>query len=116
MAAMIGGIVARHSLVRERPQMVDDGRGGVEADFTNATPTDLHGWALDAGNTVADLQNRDAASIRWTARGPFDADVERHDRIVVFGEQFKIDGAVVRQPGPSPRTSHTILMLVSWEG
>lgn len=113
---MIGGVVARHTLVRERPQMVDNGRGGVEADFTDATPVDLPGWALDAGNTVADLQNRDGAAIRWTARGPFDADVERHDRITVFGERCKIDGAVVRQPGPSPRTSHTILSLVAWEG
>lgn len=113
---MIGGIVARHTLVRERPDMVDNGRGGTEADFTDATAVDLAGWALDAGNTTADLQNRDGASIRWTARGPFEADVERHDRVIVFGEQLKIEGAVVRQPGPSPRTSHTILLLVAWEG
>lgn len=96
--------------------MVDNGRGGVEADFTGVTSVDLPGWALDAGSTIADLQNRDGAVIRWTARGPFDADVERHDRITVFGEQFKIDGGVVRQPGPTPRTSHTILLLVNWEG
>lgn len=96
--------------------MVDNGRGGLEADFTNATVAPLAGWALDAGSTIADLQNRDGAAIRWTARGPYAADVERHDRITVLGEQFKIDGAVVRQPGPSERTSHTILLLVNWEG
>lgn len=113
---MIGGIVARHTIGRERPAMVDDGRGSVEADFTDATLVELPGWALDAGATSADLQNRDAAAVRWTARGPFAADIERHDRITVFGETFKIDGAVVRQPGPTPRTSHTILVLVNWEG
>ncbi|WP_159576097.1 hypothetical protein [Microbacterium sp. 8M] len=116
MAAVIGGLVDRHTLVRERPVMVDDGRGGLEPDSTTATPVDLPGWALDAGATVADLQNRDGALIQWTARGPFDADVQRHDRITVFGEKFQIDGAVVRQPGPSPRTSHTILLLKNWEG
>lgn len=113
---MIGGSVARHTIARERPQMIADGRGGVEPDFTTATPQPLHGWALDAGNTVADLQNRDGALIQWTARGPFDADVQRHDRITVFGRGFKIDGAVIRQPGPSAATSHTILLLADWEG
>lgn len=96
--------------------MVDDGRGGTEADFTNAEEVELRGWALDAGNTIADEQNRDGALIQWTARGPFAADVERHDRITVLGDQLEIDGAVRRQPGPSPATSHTILLLKMWEG
>jgi hypothetical protein len=97
--------------------MVDDGRGGVEATYPDPVVADaLSGWALDAGNTLADAQNRDGALIQWTARGPFAADVERHDLIVVFGEKFQIDGGVVRQPGPSSTTSHTILLLKAWEG
>ncbi|QTV79483.1 hypothetical protein [Microbacterium sp. NIBRBAC000506063] len=96
--------------------MVTDGRGGREPDFTGATSVDLDGWALDAGNTLADQQNRDGALIQWTARGPFDADIDRHDRITVSGEQFKIDGAVIRQPGPTAATSHTILLLAKWKG
>lgn len=113
---MISGLVARHTLTRERPVRVADGRGGEKLDFTAATPVPLAGWALDAGNTVADAENRDGASIEWTARGPFAADVERHDRIVLFGEQYQIVGGVRRQPGPSPLTSHTILLLKRWEG
>lgn len=113
---MIGGLVARHTIGRERPELVDDGRGGQEPDFTDATVVDLPGWALDAGDTTADAEHRDGALIQWTARGPFLADVKRHDRITVFGEQFLIDGAVIRQPGPTPRTSHTILKLKAWEG
>lgn len=109
-------MVARHTIARERPQMVADGRGGMEADFTAATPVDLPGWALDAGNTISDEQNRDGALIQWTARGPFTADVERHDRVTVLGSRFKITGAVVRQPGPTSATSHTILLLANWEG
>lgn len=96
--------------------MVDDGRGGLEADFAGVSPVELDGWALDAGATVKDLQNRDGASISWTARGPITADVERHDRITVFGERFQINGDVVRQPGPTALTSHTILLLERWEG
>lgn len=116
MDAVIGGLVARHTISRERPVMVADGRGGQEADFTNAQSVDLPGWALDVGNTIADDQNRDGALIQWTARGPLAADVERHDRITVLGKTFQIDGAVRRQPGPTPRTSHTILLLKKWEG
>ena len=113
---MITGLTSRHTIQRERPDAVPDGRGGIEYDFTGAVLVYLPGWALDAGNTLADEQNRDGALIQWTARGPFTADVERHDRITVFGEQFLIDGAVRRQPGPSSLTSHTILLLREWVG
>lgn len=113
---MIGGLVARHTLVAERPHLVDDGRGGERKDFTGVVGVDLPGWALDAGATTKDLQNRDGASIVWTARGPYGADIERYDRVTVLGERFEIDGAVVRQPGPTALTSHTILLLKRWDG
>lgn len=113
---MITGLTSRHTIQRERPTPVSDGRGGIEYDFSGAVLVDLAGWALDAGATVEDLQNRDGAEITWTARGPYGADVERHDRITVFGIQYRIDGAVRRQPGPTDLTSHTILALASWEG
>lgn len=113
---MIGGRVARHSIGRERPARVPDGRGGHKSDFTDAEVVELRGWALDAGPTTRDDVNRDGAEIVWTARGPMSADVDRFDRITVLGETFQIDGAVRRQPGPSARTSHTILLLKKWEG
>lgn len=112
---MIRGRVARHTIQRERPVVVADGRGGEAHDFSNAVKVDLHGWALDSGATVEDLQNRDGAEITWTIRGPFDADVERHDRVTVLGETFRIEGGVRRQPGASSRTSHTILALSRWD-
>ena len=113
---MIGGLTARHKIGRERPELVDDGRGGERLDFSNAVLVELKGWALDAGATAKDAENRDGARIEWTARGPFTADVERHDRITVFGEQYQIEGAVRRQPGPTELTSHTLLTLTRWEG
>ena len=113
---MIPGLTARHTLMRERPTMVDDGRGGLEPDFTGTTAVPLTGWALDPGVTVKDMVNRDAGNITWTARGPHTADVERHDRIIIAGDQYKINGEVVRYPGPTPMTSHTILLLERWSG
>lgn len=113
---MIGGMVARHTLVRERPTRVADGRGNERSDFTGVEPVELRGWALDAGSTVRNMEHRDGAKISWTARGPYTVDVERFDRITVFGEPFMIEGAVLRQPGPTGRTSHTILFLAKWKG
>ena len=113
---MIGGLVARHSIVRKRPTMVSDGRGGQEPDYASTTDIAITGWAADAGNTVEDTTNRDGASIEWTLRGPFDADVQRHDLITLFGDDYLIDGEVLRQPGPTGATSHTILRLVRWVG
>lgn len=114
---MIGGRVANHTLTRRRPTMVDDGRGGEVAEWPDPPDdTPIPGWALDVGNTLEDVQNRDGDLIQYTARGPFGADVERHDHMIVLGEEFEIDGGVRRQPGPSPRTSHTILLLKRWEG
>lgn len=113
---MITGLTARHTLIGERPHRVPDGRGGEHNDFTGVIGVDLPGWGLDVGNTLRDAQNRDGAQVTWTARGPYTADVERHDRITVLGEQYQIDGAVRRQPGPTSLTSHTILLLIRWEG
>lgn len=114
---MIGGLVARHTLTRRRPNRVPDGRGGERLEWPDpSADVALPGWSLDAGNTVEDIQNRDGALIQWTARGPFNADVERHDHLFVFGEEYEIDGAVRRQPGPTAMTAHTILLLKRWEG
>lgn len=114
---MIGGLVARHSLRVHRAPVVDDGRGNLAADWSQAGPArESKGWALDVGNTVEDTANRDGAMVEYTARGPFAADVRSTDRIELFGEMYGVSGDVRRQPGPTPRTSHTILTLTKWTG
>ena len=112
---MIGGRVARHTLGILRAAETSDGRRTVR-DWPNATTTPSPGWALDVGDTAVDNAQREGGSVAYTARGPFDADVQQTDRVVILGETFLIDGAVVRQPGPTARTSHTILRLVRWVG
>lgn len=113
---MISGLVARHPIIRKRPTLVSDGRGGTEPDYTTTTNVTIPGWAADAGNTVEDRTNRDGTSIEWTLRGPHAADVQRHDLVELFGDDYQIDGDVMRQPGPTAATSHTILRLVKWVG
>ena len=113
---MIGGPVARHTLTVRRAPLVEDDRGNQERDWANAEETPIPGWALDAGNTSQDLQNRDGSSVEYTARGPFNADVQGSDRVLYAGDVYEITGGVRRQPGPSALTSHSILLLTRWNG
>lgn len=113
---MIGGRVARETILIARAPLVDDGRGNETRDWDNAVPAVSHGWAVDTGGTQDDPINRDGASVAYVLRGPFDAPVDKDDHVSVLGGVFKIDGAPLRQPGVSPLTSHTILRLVAWEG
>lgn len=113
---MIGGRVARHTIVRVRAPLVDDGRGNQARDWDRAVETSLPGWAVDVGATVEDVVNRDGASTEYTIRGPYAADLATSDRVRLLGGLYEVDGAVLRQPGPSAATSHTVVRLTSWEG
>lgn len=113
---MIGGLVARHTITVVRAPLVDDGRGNRTRDWTAAVDLERPGWAIDSAGTAEDDTNRDGSSTEYTLRGPFAADVAATDRVRLFGDLYLIDGGVLRQPGPSPLTSHTILRLIRWEG
>lgn len=113
---MIGGRVARHTIVIVRAPLVDDGRGNQIPDWGNATRRDSQGWAVDAGDTTENLDGRDSTTATWTIRGPYAVDVVATDHVELLGVECEIVGAVLRQPGPSERTSHTILRLRSVTG
>lgn len=113
---MIGGTVARHRIDVIRAPLVDDGRGNMTRDWDNATETTSLGWAVDAGSTVEDESHRDGSAVEYTIRGPYTADVVAADRVRLLGGLFQISGGVLRQPGPSPLTAHTILRLTRWDG
>ena len=113
---MIGGTVDRHTIGVVRAPMIDDGRGNPKADWKNATVTPSEGWASDVGNTAENLDGRDSETAEWTLRGPFAADVRASDRIDVLGVRCTITGAVMRQPGATDLTSHTILRLKRVDG
>lgn len=113
---MISGVVARHTLTVRRAPLVDDGRGNMTRDWSASADHASAGWAVDAGDTTEDTVNRDGASVAYTCRGPWGADIAAGDRVVLFGELFEITGGVLQQPGPSPVTSHVIVKLTNWTG
>ena len=113
---MIGGLASRHTVDIIRGTEVDDGRGGTIIDMSSATRTPSEGWAVDAGDTTENVDGRDSTTVHYTIRGPLTADVRPADQIDLFGIDHEIVGGVLRQPGPTPRTSHTILRLRSVTG
>ncbi|UGS26326.1 hypothetical protein K8F61_17120 [Microbacterium resistens] len=113
---MISGVVARHSITIVRAPLVEDGRGNEARDWEHAAESASAGWAIDVGASGEDTVNRDGSSVAYTLRGPFAADVQATDRVRLFGDLYDVDGGVLRQPGPSPVTSHTIIRLIRWEG
>lgn len=108
---MIIGTVASHTVQVVRAVMVDDGRGNESPSWGSASKTPSEGWAIDAGNTAENLDGRDSDTAEWTIRGPFNADVRPTDRIELLGATCSIIGAVMRQPGATDLTSHTLLRL-----
>lgn len=113
---MIGGAVDRQKIVVVRAPLVDDGRGNQTRDWANAAETESEGWAVDTAAAADDVANRDGASVAYLLRGPYRADVEDTDRVRLFGALYEVTAGVLRQPGVTPRTSHTILQLTRWEG
>ena len=113
---MIGGPVARHTVTVIRAQSTPDRRGDAERDWEHAARTGIPGWAVDAGDTADLTDGRTGSSASWTIRGPFNADVVPSDRIELLGVECDIDGEILRQPGPSALTSHTIIRLTRVEG
>lgn len=113
---MIGGRVARHTIVVVRAPLVDDGRGNQARDWSQASEFESPGWAVDVGASGEDTVNRDGESIEYTIRGPFNADLLGSDRVRLLGGLYRVAGAVGRQPGVSAATSHSVARLVNWEG
>jgi hypothetical protein len=103
-------------VTRKRAPLVDDGQGGFERDWSAAVSEPLGGWGVSAGGTEEDEERRDGSRVEYTVRGAFDADVLPSDRVVLFGDEFEIDGGVLRQPSPNGLADHTILRLKRWEG
>ncbi|KAA9133757.1 hypothetical protein [Microbacterium caowuchunii] len=113
---MIGGLVARHAITVVRAPLVDDGRGNESRDWSKAKEHESKGWAIDAGSTTEDEVNREGAAIEYTIRGPFSADIAASDRVRLLGGLYAVEGGVLRQPGPTALTGHTLVRLVAWEG
>jgi hypothetical protein len=110
-------LVFNQTITRRRAPSSTNSRGEVVRSWDSAVDAPLSGWALDAGDTSEVNDGRDGIVRVWTARcRSLTVDLVDSDRVVVFGVEYLIDGAVLRQPGPSSMTSHTILRLVHVDG
>lgn len=110
--------VFRHTINVVRAEPTEDRRGNITRDWASATETPSERWAIDTDSEgTHDLgDGRGGSASRWILRGPYEADIVASDRIRMLGILCEIDGEVLRQPGPSRRTSHTIIRLTRVEG
>lgn len=108
--------VFRHTIDVIRAEATEDRRGNVSRDWTDAAETPSERWAIDTEESADLGDGRTGNTSRWIIRGPYEADIVASDRIRLLGVLCEIDGDVIRQPGPSRRTSHTIIRLTRVEG
>lgn len=109
--------VFQHTLTRLRVAEVEDTRGNKVRRWADAASQPMPGWAVDVGDTTEDRAGREGTTVSYTARKlGLEVDVTSADRLVLFGETFEVAGGVLRQPGPSRRTSHTIVRLTRATG
>lgn len=106
---------ATASIVRERAQLVDDGHGNEEFDWSgDLDRLPIDGCSVQPGVTAEDAQHRDAALIAFTVWAPAGIDVESTDRVSLSGTPFEIDGEPERWE--TGILDHTKLYLKRWEG
>lgn len=108
--------VFRHTITVVRAEATEDRRGNVTRDWDTATEAPSTRWAIDTEESADLGDGRGGSTSRWIIRGPYEADIVASDRIRLLGILCEIDGEVLRQPGPSRRTSHTIVRLTRVEG
>lgn len=73
-------------------------------------------WNIDAGDTDEDTAARQGTVVEYTIRKRGRVDLVDSDRIVYDGSVYAIEGEIRWQPGPSARTSHTIVRIRRAEG
>jgi hypothetical protein len=103
-------LIFRHVLHRVRVTNTQD-RYGNEVPGSWSEPTPLIGWAVDAGDTSEDRNRGEGSTVEYTVRHIGQVDVLASDRIVYMGKTYEVEGEVRYQPGPTDRTSHTIIRL-----
>ena len=108
--------VFRHTIDVIRAPAAEDRRGNTTRDWGTATETPIPRWAIDTEESGDLGDGRTGSTSRWVIRGPYEADIVASDRVRLLGILCEIDGDVLRQPGPSRRTSHTIVRLTRVEG
>lgn len=95
------------TVTRIRPAAASDPYSGedTELDWASATSTDLPGFAVAPGGFVENEDpDRSSVDIAFTLYGPYAADIEPLDRIVVRGLTCEVSGK--RQDWRNPFTGN----------
>lgn len=83
------------TVIRQRATPVEDPYSGepIGLDWDNPNELDLEGCAIWPGsaNEIYAI-GRNSEDVELTVAAPSGSDVKRHDRIVVRGEVFEVDG------------------------
>jgi hypothetical protein len=110
-------VIFNHPLQRLRVEVEQDRHGNdVPGSWDGAQPVAIGLWAVDAGDTDEDVDAREGTVVEYTVRKRGRADLVESDRVVWDGDVYAIEGAIRWQPGPTSRTSHTIVRLRRAEG
>jgi hypothetical protein len=109
--------VFSHTVGILRPTVAQDSAGDDVVSWAGVVPISSSGWAVGVGDATENNDARDGVTATYTlVKRGLDVDVRPTDRVRLFGEDYEVDGEVLRQPGPSSLTSHTIVRLKRAEG
>lgn len=105
---------ATDTIVRVRPNMVDDGHRNLVPNWDDVATLTIAGCSAQPGATSEDHANRDGVLIHWTVFAPQGADIQPGDAIDYNGARYDVDGQPARWGLGS--ISYQVLYLTRWEG
>lgn len=92
--------------------LVEDWTTPVEHTVTDCKVNPVAGGPEDQGR----LDDREGLTRRWTVAAPPTADIRSTDRIVWQGNEYEVEGEVLRWRSPLGGVDHLYVQLVRREG
>ena len=104
---------ARQSYVRRRYPLDPDG----DVDFS-ASPDEITipRASIQPGANTEVLGGREAERVAWTIFQPTGHDITGRDFAWYEGALYRVLGEPQRWTGPTPATTHDVVLLERWEG
>lgn len=97
------------------PALVATRYSGTDEDFSAATPVAVKGWLHQLTQSELQSATRDAAVSAYVLRLPRGTVIDEHDRVVIDGDTYSVDGAPHRAWTPRGE-HHTRVELTLIEG
>ena len=98
--------IKRDSITVVRPETIDD-RGTPVPDWSDTTETVWSGCRVQPRVAEEETaRGRQAVVSFWTVYGPYDMDVDEHDRIVWGAATYEVHGHVRKWQSPTGAVEH----------